>query len=267
MQQPPPEGFDSWQDALAAFGVPEELWNSRAALIDPDGAGPRVFIQQVPEGESRRTGCISTYEQRRTWWVRADGDAGSRVRSPGRPGRNKALPSGARPTDGERFHHHGRPRRQRVLPGLRDRRPGDQPNVTRSRLSGSWFSCGPSVLSSTGRKRRRGVLQRVEVLLSGDPAGGRERIDHVRHAFGRHRRRPVHHVEVQMRAPTSCPSCPPAREAHRDGPAGLVAPRRFPSGDGHRARRDRCRGRRSRCCRRPVRRVSPEGSRPGTWSC
>ena len=54
VQQPPPEGFDSWQDALAAFGVPEELWNSRAALVDPDGAGPRVFIQQVPEGKSAK---------------------------------------------------------------------------------------------------------------------------------------------------------------------------------------------------------------------
>jgi len=54
VQQPPPEGFDSWQDALAAFGVPEELWNSRAALIDPDGAGPRLFIQQVPEGKSAK---------------------------------------------------------------------------------------------------------------------------------------------------------------------------------------------------------------------
>jgi hypothetical protein len=54
VRQPPPEGFDSWDAALAAFGVPENLWNSRAALVDPDGAGPRVFIQQVPEGKSAK---------------------------------------------------------------------------------------------------------------------------------------------------------------------------------------------------------------------
>ena len=54
VRQPPPEGFDSWEEALGAFGVPDELWNSRAALVDPNGAGPRVFIQQVPEGKSAK---------------------------------------------------------------------------------------------------------------------------------------------------------------------------------------------------------------------
>lgn len=52
--QPPPDGFDSWPAALAAFGVPEHLWNSRSALIDPEDAGPRVFIQQVPEGKTAK---------------------------------------------------------------------------------------------------------------------------------------------------------------------------------------------------------------------
>jgi hypothetical protein len=49
IEQPPPDGFDSWPAALTAFGVPEEQWNSRAALIDPTGVGPRIFIQQVRE--------------------------------------------------------------------------------------------------------------------------------------------------------------------------------------------------------------------------
>jgi hypothetical protein len=31
--------------------VPKEAWNSRSAVVDPDGAGPRVLFQQVPEGE------------------------------------------------------------------------------------------------------------------------------------------------------------------------------------------------------------------------
>ena len=25
--QPPPQGFESWDDALRAFGVPEDQWN------------------------------------------------------------------------------------------------------------------------------------------------------------------------------------------------------------------------------------------------
>ncbi len=47
--QPPPEGFDSWQAALASWGVPESEWNKASAVVDPSGAGPRVFFQQVPE--------------------------------------------------------------------------------------------------------------------------------------------------------------------------------------------------------------------------
>ena len=47
--QPPPPGFDTWQDFAAKLGMPEEEWHSRAALIDPDGAKPRIFFQRVPE--------------------------------------------------------------------------------------------------------------------------------------------------------------------------------------------------------------------------
>lgn len=50
--QPPPEGFDSWDAALEAFGVPPEQWNSRSAILPLDGSGPRVFFQQVPEAKT-----------------------------------------------------------------------------------------------------------------------------------------------------------------------------------------------------------------------
>lgn len=50
----PPPGFATWEDALRAGGVPEELWNSASACHDPDGAGPRLFFQQVPEGKSAK---------------------------------------------------------------------------------------------------------------------------------------------------------------------------------------------------------------------
>ena len=49
--QEPPEGFATWEEALVAWGVPESEWNSRSAVVDPDGAGPRVFFQRVPESK------------------------------------------------------------------------------------------------------------------------------------------------------------------------------------------------------------------------
>lgn len=49
--QPPPAGFATWEQALDALGVPPERRNDASALIDPSGAGPRVFFQRVPEGK------------------------------------------------------------------------------------------------------------------------------------------------------------------------------------------------------------------------
>ena len=47
--QPPPPGHDSWPAFLRELGVPEDQWDSRSAVVDPDGKGPRIFIQKVPE--------------------------------------------------------------------------------------------------------------------------------------------------------------------------------------------------------------------------
>ena len=52
--QPPPAGFDSWDAALDAWGVPAENRNDRSALVDPDGAGPRLFFQKVPEPKTAK---------------------------------------------------------------------------------------------------------------------------------------------------------------------------------------------------------------------
>ena len=47
--QPPPPGFDTWDAALDAWGVPPGERTSRSAAVDPAGAGPRLFFQRVPE--------------------------------------------------------------------------------------------------------------------------------------------------------------------------------------------------------------------------
>ena len=39
----------AWDAFLERVGVPEEQRNSRSAIEDPDGHGPRFFFQRVPE--------------------------------------------------------------------------------------------------------------------------------------------------------------------------------------------------------------------------
>ena len=46
--EPPPEGFDSWEAWARDASIPEE---NAAAAIDPEGRGPRLFFQRVPEGK------------------------------------------------------------------------------------------------------------------------------------------------------------------------------------------------------------------------
>ena len=47
----PPDGFANWDDWARAEGIPEERWNDARAAEDPDGVGPRLFFQKVPEGK------------------------------------------------------------------------------------------------------------------------------------------------------------------------------------------------------------------------
>ena len=41
--------LDAWAEFLERMNVPKEHRNTRSALEDPDGRGPRLFFQQVPE--------------------------------------------------------------------------------------------------------------------------------------------------------------------------------------------------------------------------
>jgi hypothetical protein len=49
--QDPPQGLSSWADWARAEGIPEASLNDWAALVDPDGAGPRLYFQRVPEAK------------------------------------------------------------------------------------------------------------------------------------------------------------------------------------------------------------------------
>jgi Glyoxalase-like domain len=52
--EPPPEGFASWGEWARENEIPEERWNDAAAIVDPEGAAPRVFFQRVPEGKTAK---------------------------------------------------------------------------------------------------------------------------------------------------------------------------------------------------------------------
>ncbi len=52
-----PDGADplaAWDAFLEQLGVPEAGRNTRSALEDPDGVGPRLFFQQVPEAKTAK---------------------------------------------------------------------------------------------------------------------------------------------------------------------------------------------------------------------
>jgi hypothetical protein len=48
---PPPAGFASWEEALQAWGIPQDQWDRAFAVVDPGGVGPRLFFQKVPEAK------------------------------------------------------------------------------------------------------------------------------------------------------------------------------------------------------------------------
>lgn len=50
--QPPPEGFETWEDFADAMNLSTEERERYGAVIDPHGVGPRLLFQKVPEGKT-----------------------------------------------------------------------------------------------------------------------------------------------------------------------------------------------------------------------
>ena len=49
--QPPPEGFETWDEFADSLGIPVERRNDISAVVDPEGAGPRVLFERYFGGE------------------------------------------------------------------------------------------------------------------------------------------------------------------------------------------------------------------------
>jgi hypothetical protein len=48
--EPPPAGFATWDDYRRDLGLPEEfLGVGTDSIVDPDGSGPRIWFQVVPD--------------------------------------------------------------------------------------------------------------------------------------------------------------------------------------------------------------------------
>jgi hypothetical protein len=54
VEQAPPEGFDSWEAWAEANDLPRESWDNYASRVDPDGVGPRLYFQRVPEPKTAK---------------------------------------------------------------------------------------------------------------------------------------------------------------------------------------------------------------------
>jgi Glyoxalase-like domain len=51
--EPPPEGFATWDDYRRDLGLPDSFLGRDAdSIIDPDGAGPRIWFQVVPDAKT-----------------------------------------------------------------------------------------------------------------------------------------------------------------------------------------------------------------------
>jgi len=49
----PPNGFSTWSEYWISVGVPaDETGDGFDAIVDPQGSGPRVWFQEVPEGKT-----------------------------------------------------------------------------------------------------------------------------------------------------------------------------------------------------------------------
>lgn len=52
--QPPPPGFDTWDDFADSVGIPMEKRNDISAVVDPEGEGPRVLFERWDSGEPNK---------------------------------------------------------------------------------------------------------------------------------------------------------------------------------------------------------------------
>ena len=51
VEEPPPAGFADWAEYDAAHGITADEAAAGMTIVDPDGDGPRLYFQRVPEAK------------------------------------------------------------------------------------------------------------------------------------------------------------------------------------------------------------------------
>jgi hypothetical protein len=54
VDESPPPGFATWAEFGTSIGMPPEQFGDQASALDPEGAGPRLYFQRVPEGKTAK---------------------------------------------------------------------------------------------------------------------------------------------------------------------------------------------------------------------
>ena len=52
--EPPPQGYESWDEFADAHAIPIQNRGDLAAVVDPQGDGPRLLLQRVPESKTTK---------------------------------------------------------------------------------------------------------------------------------------------------------------------------------------------------------------------
>lgn len=52
-REKPPQA-ETWEEQLVLWDLPRDEWNAFNAIVDPEGARPRIFFQRVPEGKTAK---------------------------------------------------------------------------------------------------------------------------------------------------------------------------------------------------------------------
>ncbi|MCG2799301.1 MAG: VOC family protein [Cellulomonas sp.] len=54
VEESPPAPYADWPATFEAWGLPPERWNDAYIVVDPEGTGPRLFLQKVPEPKTAK---------------------------------------------------------------------------------------------------------------------------------------------------------------------------------------------------------------------
>jgi len=91
--EPPPDGYDNWDDYWRAVGVSEDEFGlGLDRIVDPAGGSPRIWFQVVPEKKTLKNRLHPCFRQAVTWRDRSGLPRGLRSIPQARPASEAVEP-------------------------------------------------------------------------------------------------------------------------------------------------------------------------------